>query len=267
MPFFPVIKWSGSKRLLAGEIVSYFPKDCDLYFEPFLGGASVLLEYKPKKAFCVDINESLIDFWNIVKNKPEELAAHYKNNWEELQKDYRHFAKIRDHYNENKNGYDLLFLSRTCVNGLIRYNRDGDFNNSLHYSRKGADPEKVKKAILETSEIIQNYDFYSGDYQMILDRVTSKSLVYLDPPYFFTKSMYYGKIDYVRFWEFLFKLKEKGAKIALSFDGKTDNREYFVEVPKGLFKRHLYLKSGKSTFNKVIDKVNNEVYESLYLSW
>lgn len=267
MPFFPVIKWSGSKRLLAKEIVSYFPESCDIYFEPFLGGASVLLEYRPKKAICVDVNYSLIDFWNLVKNNPGDLADSYRFNWEELQKDYRYFSKIRDHYNENKNGFDLLFLSRTCVNGLIRYNKSGDFNNSLHYSRKGADPEKVRKAILETSDIIKNYDFYANDYQTILNSVTDKSLVYLDPPYFFTKSMYYGKIDYERFWDFLYKLKQKGAKIVLSFDGKSKNREYCVKVPYNLFKRHFYLKSGNSTFNKVIDKINNEVFESLYLSW
>ena len=267
MAFFPVIKWSGSKRLLAKEIVSYFPEECDLYFEPFLGGASVLLEYKPKKAICVDINESLIDFWNLVKDKPTELAVSYRFNWEALQKDWKHFLTVRDRYNANKNGYDLLFLSRTCVNGLIRYNKNGDFNNSLHYSRKGADPEKVKKAIFDASKLIQNYLFLAGDYQQIIDSVTENSLVYLDPPYFFTKSMYYGKIDYERLWEFISKLKDKGAKIALSFDGKTENREYDVKIPEGLFVRHLFLKSGNSTFNKVIDKVQNDVYESLYLSW
>lgn len=267
MPFFPVIKWSGSKRLLAKEIISYLPKECDMYFEPFVGGASVLLEYKPKIAICVDINSSLIDFWNLVKLKPNELADSYKTNWEMLQKDYRHFALVRDRYNSNKNGYDLLFLSRTCVNGLIRYNKNGDFNNSLHYSRKGASPDKVKNAILETSLLIQNYVFLDGDYSQILNKVTKNSVVYLDPPYYFTKSMYYGKIDYDIFWSFVKKLKDKGAKIALSFDGKTANREYDTKIPEGLFKRHIFLKSGVSTFNKVIDKVQNDVYESLYLSW
>lgn len=267
MPFFPVIKWSGSKRLLAKEIVSYFPKKCDIYFEPFVGGASVLLEYRPAEAICVDINSSLIDFWNLVKLKPYELADSYKANWEALQKDYRHFAFVRERYNLNKNGYDLLFLSRTCVNGLIRYNKNGDFNNSLHYSRKGASPDKVKNAILETSSLIQNYVFLNGDYSQILSKVTKKSVVYLDPPYYFTKSMYYGKIDYDIFWDFVKKLKDRGAKIALSFDGKTANREYDVKIPEGLFERHIFLKSGVSTFNKVIDKVKNDVYESLYLSW
>lgn len=263
----PVIKWSGSKRLIAKEIVSYFPKECDFYFEPFLGGASVLLEYSPKKAICLDINESLIDFWNLVKNNPKELSESYRLNWNELQKDYRHFFKVRDEYNSNKNGFGLLFLSRTCVNGLIRYNKNGDFNNSLHYSRKGADPDKIEKAIFEVSKQIQDYIFISGDYRQILNKITSDSLIYLDPPYYNTKSMYYGKIDYEPLWEFIKSAKEKGTKIAMSFDGTTKNRDYKTIIPEGLFKRNILIKSGKSTFNKVIDKVQNEVFESLYLTW
>jgi DNA adenine methylase len=262
----PVIKWSGSKRLIAKEIISYFPNECDFYFDPFLGGASVL-EYLPKNAFCCDINGSLIDFRNLVKNEPKKLSDSYRYNWTELQKDYTHFLKVRENYNKNKNGYDLLFLSRTCVNGLIRYNHQGNFNNSLHYSRKGTNPDKIEKAIFDVSNIIQDYTFFEGDYSEILGKVTADSLIYLDPPYYNTKSMYYGKIDYEPLWFFIRQAKDKGAKVAMSFDGTTNNKDYKAIVPNDLFKRNILIKSGKSTFNKVIDKVQNEVYESLYLTW
>ena len=74
----PVIKWSGSKRLLADEIIGYFPKNIKTYYEPFLGGGSILLNLNPNKAICVDINTSLIDFWNKLKLSPSPLALHYE---------------------------------------------------------------------------------------------------------------------------------------------------------------------------------------------
>lgn len=263
----PVIKWSGSKRLLAEEIIAYFPADINVYYEPFLGGGSILLTLNPNKAVCIDINKSLIDFWVKLKSKPRFLADYYRNEWELLQNNYQEFFVVRDRYNQTFTGEDLLFLSRTCVNGLIRYNNKGEFNNSLHYSRKGIAPNSLEKILIETSSRIQNYDFLYGDYYQIIDSVKEGDFVYLDPPYFNTKSMYYGKIDYDRLWVFLRKLKEKGVKYALSFDGKTDKREYSTTIPEDVYSRHVYLKGGKSTFNKIIDKTTNEIYESLYLSW
>lgn len=263
----PVIKWSGSKRLLAEEIISYFPKEINTYYEPFLGGGSILLTLKPHKAVCIDINESLIDFWNKLKNQPEFLAAYYEKTWNDLQNDYLTFNRIRDKYNESFQGEDLLFLSRTCVNGLIRYNQSGEFNNSLHYSRKGINPKTLSKNLLDTSIYLKDYTFKYGDYYQILETVSSGDFVYMDPPYYNTKSMYYGKIDYERFWNFMRELNKKGVKYAFSFDGTSDKRDYLIEVPDDVYSRHILLRGGQSTFNKIIDKTENNVFESLYLNW
>jgi len=83
MKFKPVIKWSGSKRGQSEKIVSYFPKEINIYYEPFLGGGSVMfqllntLDIKVNKYFCSDINGDLIDLWNIIKEKPLE-TENYK---------------------------------------------------------------------------------------------------------------------------------------------------------------------------------------------
>lgn len=104
----PVIKWSGSKRLLAEAIIKFFPTNIKTYYEPFLGGGSILLQLNPEKAVCVDINKSLIDFWNKLKNNPDFLISHYEQEWKLLQIDYKEFFKVRDRYNLNPNGEDLL---------------------------------------------------------------------------------------------------------------------------------------------------------------
>lgn len=90
--FEPVIKWSGSKRSQASEIIKYFPKNIDTYYEPFIGGGSMMRELldsdiKVNKIICSDINEDLINLWNSIKNDFEGVYWHYKSLWVELNKD------------------------------------------------------------------------------------------------------------------------------------------------------------------------------------
>ena len=121
----PVIKWSGSKRSQASKIVELFP-DFKKYYEPFLGGGSVLIQSKAKTAISGDVCEPLIDFWNLIKTNPSKLVKEYELRWNKLQDEgYMTYYHIRDNFNQKQNPYDLLFLSRTCVNGLIRFNGKG----------------------------------------------------------------------------------------------------------------------------------------------
>ena len=76
--FKPVIKWSGSKRTQADHILKYVPSSIGTYFEPFIGGGSMLYAISPKKAVCGDICEPLISLWNEIKNNPELLAEEYR---------------------------------------------------------------------------------------------------------------------------------------------------------------------------------------------
>lgn len=90
--FEPVIKWSGSKRSQAKNIIAYFPKEINVYYEPFCGGASVLRrllssDIKIKHYICSDLNEGLINLWNEIINNPEQVSLHYRKLWNELNKD------------------------------------------------------------------------------------------------------------------------------------------------------------------------------------
>ena len=75
--FKPVIKWSGSKRSQAAKIKSYFPETFNYYYEPFIGGGSMLYAINPSKSICGDICEPLIDLWKEIRDNPEELAHNY----------------------------------------------------------------------------------------------------------------------------------------------------------------------------------------------
>lgn len=264
----PVIKWSGSKRSQATEIKKYMPERFETYYEPFIGGGSMLYAINPLKAVCGDICEPLILLWNKIKCQPEELAESYRVRWEKLQRDgYMIYYEIRDEFNKNKQPEDLLFLSRTCVNGLIRFNAEGQFNNSFHHTRPGIDPDSLKKIISDWSRHIQCANFIAADYTETVLKAKPTDLVYLDPPYFHTKGRYYGTIDYDNFLVFLEDLNRRKIRYMLSFDGIRGNEDFIVDLPRDLYVRHIMIPSGNSSFKKVMDKQSLKVFESLYLNW
>lgn len=262
------IKWSGSKRLQAKKIVSYFPNNINTYYEPFVGSGIVLGYLKPKRAVINDINKSLIELWKLIQSEPDIVVELYKKDWDNLQKKgYEYFYKIRSQFNLNNSPCDLLFLSRTCVNGLIRYNRNGGFNNSFHHSRKGINPDKIKNIIYEWNKIIKDYKFESKNYLQSTDKAMKGDFIYLDPPYFNTKNMYFGPINYEPFIKYLQGLNKKKIKFALSFDGTRGNNSFIVKIPKNIYKKHLLIKSGNSSFLKTQNKKIEAVKESLYLNY
>lgn len=266
--FKPVIKWSGSKRSQSDKIISYLPDTFNTYYEPFIGGGSMLYAIRPEKAVCGDICVPLIDLWNEIKWNPECLAEEYRVRWKRLQEEgYQTYYEIRDDFNKNQNPQDLLFLSRTCVNGLIRFNAEGDFNNSLHHTRPGIAPDSLKRIILDWSEHIQCAEFVAQEYFETTSGAKKGDLIYLDPPYFHTKGRYYGTIDFDYFLDYLDALNQRGIKYLLSLDGIRGKDNFTVNLPKELYKRHELIPSGNSSFKKVMDKENMQVFESLYLNW
>lgn len=270
----PVIKWSGSKRSQAEQILKYFPREIDTYYEPFCGGASVLRrllesDIRVKHYVCSDINKGLIDLWNEIINNPANVVSHYINLWAELNKDddknrkRAFFEFIRSRYNQEHNPLDFMFIMRTTTNGMPRYNKNGDFNNSFHITRNGINPTTLEKVVCEWSELLKthNVEFIHCPYQAITP--TKNDFVYLDPPYANTKGMYYGAINYEEMWSWLRNLP---CKYALSFDGISGKEDNTQEIPNDIYTKHEYLLSGNSSFKRTIGKSNDSiVYESLYV--
>ena len=274
MKFQPVIKWSGSKRSQSEEIIKYFPKEIDTYYEPFCGGCSVLFQLlhsdiKVNNYVCSDKNKGLIDLWNLIKVNPKLVSDSYSIMWNELNIDdnkerkKQYFYMVRERYNNKHNPTDFMFIMRTTTNGMPRYNNNGDFNNSFHVTRNGILPNKLEKIIYQWSEVLNknNVKFINQEYNNI---VTNKNdFVYLDPPYANTKGMYYGTIDYNILWDWL---KQQYCKYILSFDGKTNNEDMTQDIPTDIYSKHIYLNSGNSSFRRVIGKSKNTIVkESLYI--
>ena len=267
--FEPVIKWSGSKRSQAENILKYFPKEIDTYYEPFCGGCSVLRrlldsDIKVKHYICSDLNEDLINLWNLIKNNPQSVIDSYEENHIKFLKDKQYYYVVRKRFNKEKNPRDFLFLLRTCANGLSRFNLKGEFNSPVHIGRNGIKPQTFAKICNEWSKLLRekNVNFICQSYEQI--KTKEKDFIYLDPPYANTKGMYYGVLNYDNLWNWM---KIQDAKYVLSFDGKTNKEEdNTFNVPNELYSKHVYIKSGNSGFRRITGKSNDTiVYESLYV--
>lgn len=264
----PVIKWSGSKRQVA-PILSRFVPNAKRYIEPFLGGGAMLPFRNIRNAVANDIIPELIELWSAIKNEPEQTALEYKIRWERLQKEgYHVYYEIRDKFNQEKNPFDFLFLTRTCVNGLIRYNEKGNFNNSFHLTRPGINPKTLREIILIWNYYIKNVEFSNLDYQQILQDVMKDDFLFLDPPYGGTKGRYTKtEFDLQNFYNQLERLNFIGARWLLTFDGTAGNREYTYQLPKELYKHKIFVKTGNSPFTKMMRTTIDTVYESVYLNF
>jgi DNA adenine methylase len=276
-----IIKWTGSKRSQAPTIIQLMPS-FNRYLEPFLGGGALLYAVAVPGSIACDIYKPLIDLWCLIQSHPQFVIENYTEQWqavneeldslnlEKLSKNVsfpEYYYKVRDRFNSNKSPLDLNFVMRTCVNGIVRFNKQGDFNNSFHLSRRGMLPQRFSKIVSEWHKVLKGVDFMCQDYAETLELAEKGDFVYLDPPYAGNKQRYAGELDIKRFFIELEKLNVKGVNWALSFDGHRGGHDLVYDVPKSLYKRHSFIYSGLSAVNKVLNGPVEEVRESLYLNY
>lgn len=185
----PVVKWVGGKRQLLDEIIPHIPKNITTYVEPFIGGGAVFFDLQPKKAIINDFNKELINVYNVIKNNPEELISLLVNHKKKNNEDY--FYSIREldrdevRYGKMTNiekAARVLYLNKTCYNGLFRVNMAGQFNTPFGRYKN---PDIVNKTTINAlSDYFKNdIEIHSGDYAKVLQNLDKKSFVYFDPPY------------------------------------------------------------------------------------
>lgn len=274
----PLIKWSGSKRSQAHDIFSALPYHIYVnYYEPFCGGASMMFYIMKNVSWLVsgtyvasDINPDLIATYNAVKNNPQSIINAYKNHYKKLvglsiEDRKKYFYDIRQRLNEQHDPCDFFWIMRTATNGMPRYNKNGEFNNSFHVTRVGMSPERIEKIVLDYHKMMHahNVEFVCCPYTDIVPN--ENDLVYCDPPYAGTKGMYYGGIDTDELFKYLGNLK---CNWMLSFDGKAGDKDMTADVPKDLYDAHYYIESGNSSFRRVIGSDKHcIVNESLYIKF
>jgi DNA adenine methylase len=185
----PFLKWAGGKRQLLPEILSHKPKRYGTYYEPFLGGGAVLFDLQPKSAIVNDTNAELINCYEVVRDSVEalidELAYHKAHTSQE------HYYSVRDwdrspefcQRPEVSRAARIIYLNKTCYNGLFRVNSQGHFN--VPYG-KHANPSIFDVGVLRAVSAYLNaaqVTFCNQDFAEATRDATRGDFLYFDPPY------------------------------------------------------------------------------------
>ena len=188
----PIVKWAGGKRQLLGELCSRIPSDASLYVEPFVGGGAVLLDKQPEHARINDFNEELVNVYRVVRDDPEALLEalriHEQKN-DELRSEYYYTIRGLD----RTDAYDtlsaieraarIIYLNKTCFNGLFRVNSAGQLNVPYGRYKHPNIVNEVGIRALHAYLTEADVDIRCGDYANALQGLPQGSFVYLDPPY------------------------------------------------------------------------------------
>ena len=182
---YPIVKWVGGKRQLMFELLKNMPENYNRYFEPFIGGGALFFELHPDNAYISDMNEELINLYQVVRNDVDELIADLQKH--DVSKEY--FMKIRniDRTEEYQNWSDVqkasrfIYLNRTCFNGMYRVNSRGEFNVPFgHYKNPRILDENN---LINCSNLLLKTEIKHADFSEILKEVNKGDFVYFDPPY------------------------------------------------------------------------------------
>ncbi|MFA7436495.1 MAG: DNA adenine methylase [Bacilli bacterium] len=239
----PILKWVGGKKQLLPHIQKKLPNNFKTYYEVFFGGGAVFFHIKPKKAVINDFNSELINLYKVIKANPQELIDDLKTHVNEA--DY--FYKIRSYdrdpifYNKLtsvKKASRILYLNKTCYNGLYRVNSQGQLNAPFgrYVNPKICDEENI----LDISSFLNNNDIeiLDLDFEKSLNNASEGDFVYLDPPYdpltdtaAFTgyNAGGFGKPDQIRLRNICNELNEKGVKFLLSNSDTKFIRELYSD--------------------------------------
>ncbi|MDO4295877.1 MAG: DNA adenine methylase [bacterium] len=258
----PFLKWAGGKGQLLKEIEKYYPfRDGKItkYAEPFVGGGAVLFDilskYDLKEVYISDVNAELINAYRIICDDIEELIhslSTYQSEYLPLDTEERkiYYLDKRARFNEVKvNGDEdiniekaalLIFLNKTCFNGLYRVNKKGFFNVPMGaYKNPMICDETNLRAV---SEKLQRVTILCGDYKKSADFIDENTFVYLDPPYrpltdtasftAYTENVFQDE-EQIELAKFVDDMSEKGAKIVVSnSDPKNSNEgdDFFDDI-------------------------------------
>ena len=243
----PFVKWAGGKRQLIPILNENLPKTMGTYYEPFLGGGALLFhilsERVDQKCEISDLNSDLILTYTTIRDKPDDLIQSLKfhaKNYHKDSKSYYYTIRKSSPKNAVEKTSRLLFLNKTCFNGLYRVNSKGKFNVPLgRYTNPNIvneDNIRSVSAVLQTRKV----SIKCRDFESVLDEAKKDDLVYFDPPYHpisdtsnFTNytNKSFTTSDLKRLVRLCVNLDLKGCKVLLSNSDSQEVAKLFSEKP------------------------------------
>lgn len=224
-PVLPFLKWAGGKQRLISQYLPYFPplETINHYYEPFIGSAAVYFHWQPRPATLADRNEKLIEVYRLVQQDVtaviDALQPHHND------PDYFYAIRAQDPrtLTPAERAARLIYLNKTCYNGLYRENSHGEFNVPFgRYKRpKICDVDRLCTA----SAALQGVMLLAGDFAAVVETAVSGDFIYFDPPYApltatsnFTSYHQHGfaAADQHRLAQTIDELTMRGCKVMLS---------------------------------------------------
>jgi DNA adenine methylase len=178
----PFLKWAGGKSRLIAQYQPFLPKTFDTYYEPFLGGGALFFHLRPQRAVLSDINPELVNVYTCVRDRVDELIEHLEHHAANHSHEYYYQTRSAEPIASIERAARLLYLNKTCFNGLYRVNAQGRFNVPIGRYRN---PRICDPALLHAaSQVLQSATIHQRSFDQILDgAVSSQDFIYFDPPY------------------------------------------------------------------------------------
>ncbi len=240
--FKPILKWVGGKSKLINQLVEYIPATFNDYHEPFLGGGALFFHLAPQiisrnsRAYLSDLVEELINLYQVVKGDVDGLICEAKKHV--YDKEYYYEVRALDPFkmSDFERAARMLYLNKTCFNGLYRVNKSGQFNVSFgDYKNPTIVNEKNLRA---ASEAFICASFFQADFKIVLENAKCGDFVYFDPPYVpltatsnFTQytSEPFGAREQEELKDVFNSLKKRGCYVMLS----NSNSEFVKDLYRG----------------------------------
>jgi DNA adenine methylase len=181
------LKWAGGKLQLIEQFENLFPSDFRNYYEPFIGSGAVFFylksKSKPNKVILSDTNEELINCFAVVRDKPSELIEIILNHRKRHSKQY--YYEVRDLESDRLDSVSraarMIYLNKTCFNGLYRVNSKGEFNVPFGDYKNPSIFDR--NTLYRASQMLQDADLRVMTFDKVLDFAGKDDFVYFDPPY------------------------------------------------------------------------------------
>lgn len=234
----PLLKWPGGKRRISLDLAARIVPEIGnggRYLEIFAGGAAVFFEMERERAVLVDVCKPLMAFYEAVQREPlavfeevEELKDHPFGEWS--------YKQIRSEWNGDDFGVRfaarMLYLNKTCFNGLFRLNKDKKFN--VPWGKKEVLPAFPTRAeFLKASELLSSATLYANDYTHVVRAAHKGDVIYADPPYWGTFDGYNGdgfsEVDQRTLAKMLRRAAERGVSVISSNVNHPEVRELYEE--------------------------------------
>lgn len=250
-----LLKWVGNKQRFARDIISFFPSNFGTYFEPFLGSGAVLATLAPEKALASDSFGPLIQIFQTLKTSPETLKGYYAERWNLLNDENKReiYEEIKASYNRKPNAADLLFISRSCYGGVVRFRTDGYISTPVGIHDPIA-PESFNQRVDEWHKRVQTTEFQHIEFEEAIRKARKGDLIYCDPPYSHSQSILYGaqSFNLADLLKIIGDCKKRGIYVVLSIDGKKRSGNLILDlpIPPGLFEREIFINVGRSMLKR-----------------